>query len=174
MCSSWHVPSSSGGTHAQHTRAAIHATEHAQDETQGVAQDVAQDVTQDVAQGVAEDVLGAAENVSAKVLIVPVVIFQRRKPRPTHAHRPRRCPLVTREGHAREGRGAGRGGGHTTENVTQDSAFEARAARAILATPSPPPPRLAKMEAQLGSSVAFGSGCGQALPGMPRKAPLCL
>jgi len=27
--------------------------------------------------------------------------------------------------------------------------------------------------ALLGSSVAFGSGCGQALPGMPRKAPLC-
>ena len=30
------------------------------------------------------------------------------------------------------------------------------------------------MEAQLGSSVAFGSGCGQALPGVPRKALLCL
>ena len=27
--------------------------------------------------------------------------------------------------------------------------------------------------ALLGSSVAFGSGCGQALPGVPRKAPLC-
>ena len=27
--------------------------------------------------------------------------------------------------------------------------------------------------ALLGSSVAFGSGCGKALPGMPRKAPLC-
>jgi len=26
--------------------------------------------------------------------------------------------------------------------------------------------------ALLGSSVAFGSGCGQALPGVPRKAPL--
>jgi len=24
------------------------------------------------------------------------------------------------------------------------------------------------------SSVAFGSGCGQTLPGVPRKAPLCL
>ena len=24
-----------------------------------------------------------------------------------------------------------------------------------------------------GSSVVFGSGCGQALPGVPRKAPLC-
>jgi len=32
----------------------------------------------------------------------------------------------------------------------------------------------AEMGAQLGSSVAFGSGCGQALPGVPRKAPLCL
>jgi len=28
----------------------------------------------------------------------------------------------------------------------------------------------AEMGAQLGSSVAFGSGCGQALPGVPRKA----
>ena len=27
--------------------------------------------------------------------------------------------------------------------------------------------------ALLGSSVAFGSGCWQALPGVPRKAPLC-
>jgi len=33
---------------------------------------------------------------------------------------------------------------------------------------------LAEMGAQLGSSVAFGSGCGQqALPGVPSKAPLC-
>ena len=31
----------------------------------------------------------------------------------------------------------------------------------------------AEMRAQLGSSVAFGSGCGQTLPGVPRKAPLC-
>ena len=30
----------------------------------------------------------------------------------------------------------------------------------------------AEMGAQLGSSVAFDSGCGQALPGVPRKAPL--
>jgi len=29
------------------------------------------------------------------------------------------------------------------------------------------------MGAQLGSSVTFGSGCGQAFPGVPRKAPLC-
>jgi len=27
--------------------------------------------------------------------------------------------------------------------------------------------------ALLGSSVAFDSGCGEALPGVPRKAPLC-
>ena len=46
--------------------------------------------------------------------------------------------------------------------------------------PSPPRPRRrrlcaarAEMGAQLGSSVAFGSGCGQALPWVPRKAPLC-
>jgi len=58
------------------------------------------------------------------------------------------------------------------QDVTQDLAFNfgARAARALLATP-PPPPTLrsaqlalsAEMGAQLGSSVAFGSGCGQAL-----------
>jgi len=29
------------------------------------------------------------------------------------------------------------------------------------------------LRAQLGSSVVFGSGCGKALPGVPRKAPLC-
>jgi len=32
----------------------------------------------------------------------------------------------------------------------------------------------AEIGAQLGSSVAFGSGCGGELPGVPRKAPLCL
>jgi len=31
-----------------------------------------------------------------------------------------------------------------------------------------------QLRAQLGSSVAFGSGCGQALPGVPRKAPLLM
>ena len=61
--------------------------------------------------------------------------------------------------------------------VAQDLAFEARAARAIPATPPPPPPPClcavrAEMGAQLVSSVAFGSGCGQALPGVPRKAPI--
>ena len=64
------------------------------------------------------------------------------------------------------------------QDVAQDLAFRARAARALLATPPPPPPCLcavrAEMGAQLGSSVAFDSGCGQALPGVPRKAPLCL
>jgi len=60
----------------------------------------------------------------------------------------------------------------------QDLGFRARAARALLATPPPSPPCLcavrAEMGEQLGSSVAFGSGCGQTLPGVPRKAPLCL
>ena len=60
------------------------------------------------------------------------------------------------------------------QDVAQDLAFGARAARTLLATPPPPPRRLcaarAEMGAQLGSSVAFGSGCGQALPGVPRKA----
>ena len=64
------------------------------------------------------------------------------------------------------------------QDVAQDLAFWARAARAL----PPPPPlpslrslRLAEMGAQLqlGSSVAFGSGCGLALTGGPRKAPLC-
>jgi len=53
------------------------------------------------------------------------------------------------------------------QDVVQNLAFGARAARALLTT-SPPPPslrssRLAEMGAKLGSSVAFDSGCGQAL-----------
>ena len=69
--------------------------------------------------------------------------------------------------------------GDVPPDVAQDLAFGARAARALLATPPPPPPplrssRLAEVGAQLGSSVAFGSGCGQALPGVPHQAPLCL
>ena len=36
-------------------------------------------MAQDVAQDVAEDVLGAAEEGSVKVLILPIAIFQRRK-----------------------------------------------------------------------------------------------
>ena len=68
--------------------------------------------------------------------------------------------------------------GDVPQDVAQDLGFRARAARALLATPPPPPPCLcavrAEMGAQLGSSVAFGSGCGQTLPGVPRKAPLCL
>jgi len=31
----------------------------------------------------------------------------------------------------------------------------------------------AEMGEQLGSSVAFGSNFGQALPGVPHKAPMC-
>ena len=60
--------------------------------------DAAQDVTQDVTQNMAEDVSGAAEDGSVKVLIVARVIF----------HRPQRFPWATREGRARQGRGAGR------------------------------------------------------------------
>ena len=63
------------------------------------------------------------------------------------------------------------------QDVAQDWASGARAARALLATPPPPPPLCAAragIGTQLGSSVAFGSGCGQALPGVPRKALLCL
>ena len=64
------------------------------------------------------------------------------------------------------------------QDVAQDLGFGARAARALPATP-PPPPSLcssrfgAEMRAQLGSSVVFGSACGKALPGVPRKAPVC-
>ena len=47
----------------------------------------------DVAQDVAEDVSGAEDDGSVKVLISPIVIFQRRNPRPTHACRPPRLPL---------------------------------------------------------------------------------
>ena len=47
----------------------------------------------DLAQDVAEDVLGAAEDGSVKVLILLIVIFKRRNPRPTHACRPQRLPL---------------------------------------------------------------------------------
>ena len=106
----------------------------------------AKDVAQDVAQNVSEDVLGAAKNGGVKVFIVTCVV---------HRHR-----------------GAGRGAGL--------SLLGARAARALIATPPPPPPlslrswRYAEMGAQLGSSVAFGSCSGKALPEVPRKAPLCL
>jgi len=55
------------------------------------------------------------------------------------------------------------------QGVVQDVfAFGARGARILIATPSPPPPpslrnsRLAEMGAQLGSPVAFNSGCGHA------------
>ena len=64
------------------------------------------------------------------------------------------------------------------QDMARDLGFRARAARALLTTPPPPPPCLcavhAGMGAQLGSSVAFGSGCRRTLPGVPRKAPLCL
>ena len=58
------------------------------------------------------------------------------------------------------------------QDAAQDPALGARAASALL--PSLRSSRLAEMGVQLGSSVAFGSGCGQALPGVPRKAPLYL
>ena len=43
--------------------------EHVNDAAQGVAEDVPQDVAQDLAQDVAENVLGAAGDGSAKMLI---------------------------------------------------------------------------------------------------------
>ena len=48
------------------------------------------------------------------------------------------------------------------QDVAQDLAFGARAARALFATPPPPPSlcssRLTEMGAQLGRSVALGAG----------------
>jgi len=62
----------------------------------------------DLAQDVAEDVLGAAEDGSVKVFIVARTI----------SHRPPSCPWATREGRAREGRGAGRFGGRCGGRAT--------------------------------------------------------
>jgi len=50
-------------------------------------------VARDVEKNVAEDVRGAAEDGGMKVFILPVVIFQRRNSRPTHACRNQRLPL---------------------------------------------------------------------------------
>jgi len=60
------------------------------------------DLAQAVVQDVAEDVTGAAENGSAKVLVVARAIFQRRDLRVAYARRHPCCPWVTREGRARE------------------------------------------------------------------------
>ena len=96
--------------------------EHVKD----AAQDVAEDVTQDLAEGV----LGAAEDGSVKAFIVACAIF----------HRPPRFPWATRERRTRQGRGAGRCGGRCgAQDVARESAFGARAARALLASPPPPP-----------------------------------
>ena len=164
-CSSFIASSSSGRTHAQQT---LHSA-LGRHEKDGHVKDAAQAVAQDVA----EDVFGAVENGSLEVLIVAsIVIFQRRNPCPAHACRPPRCSWA-----ALEGRDAGRGRGRTT----------GRGAGLGLRVPgrrAPSSPRhhrrcrrlceaRAEIGAQLGSSVAFGSGCGQALPGAPRKAPLC-
>jgi len=128
--------------------------------------DAAQDAAEDVTQDVAEDVLGAAEDESAKMFIVARVTF----------HRSPRFPWATREGRARQGRGAGRCGGCCGGRAT------GRGAGPGLRWRAPSSPRHhrrrlcaahAEIGAQLGSSVAFGSGCGEALPGVPRKVPLC-
>jgi len=59
----------------------------------GHVKDAAQDAAQDVAQAVAGGNFGAAEDGSVKVLVLCIVIFQRRNPRPTHALRPKRLLL---------------------------------------------------------------------------------
>ena len=133
--------------------------------------DAAQGVAEDVTQDVAEDVLGAAEDGSVEVLIAARAIFQRRNPRPTHARRPPRCLWAAREGEACEERGAGhgeRGGGRATgrgaglglrgpggARPPRHATTHHRRRRRLCAA-------RAEMGAQLGSSVAFGSGCGKA------------
>ena len=132
--------------------------------------DAAQDVAEDVAQGVVEDVLDAAKDGSLKVLVFARVTFQRRNPHPTHAFRPPRLPLGdTREGRAREERGRAwrRTWPSGPERRAPSSPRHHRRRRRLCAAG-------AEMGAQMGCSVAFGSGCGQALPGVPRKAPLSL
>ena len=129
--------------------------------------DAPQDVAQDVTQGAAEDVLGAAEDGSAKVFVVARVAF----------HRPPRFPWATREGRARQGRGAERCGGRCGGRATGRGAglvFGAQAVRALLASPPPPPPPFcaahAEIGAQLDSSVAFGSGCAGTSGGAVQSA----
>ena len=50
--------------------------------------DAVKNVAQDVARNVAEGESGAAEDGSLKVLILSIVLFQRRNPCPTHASTP--------------------------------------------------------------------------------------
>ena len=161
----------SGGTHPTLALRWHVKDGHARDEP---VKDAVQDATQDATQGVAGGVLGAAEEGSAKALIVARAIF----------HRSPRFPWATREGRARQGRGAGRCGGRCggralgrgagiglwgpgTARLTRLATRHHRCRRRLCAAH-------AEMGAQLGSSAAFVSGCGQALPGVPRKAPLCL
>ena len=131
-----------------------------------------------MAQDVAQDVLGAAEDGGTKVLISPIVIFQLNNPRPAHA-----CPHATLGRHVKDEhvKDAAQGVAEDVEedvppDVAQDLVYGARAARALLTTPPPPPSTSSctrdSPRAQMGSSVAFGLGCGQALPGVPRKSPL--
>ena len=137
-----------------------------------------------------------------KVFILSIVIFQRRRagsrgpssstpgcvhvrppvrvddgtmdPLP-HNHRHRRRRRRRRRQHVKDAaQGVAEG---VAEDVAQDLAFGARAARASSPRHHSRRRRLctarAEMGAQLGSTVAFGSGYGQALPGVPHKAPLC-
>ena len=94
--------------------------------------DAVQDLTQDVSQDVAEDVSGAAEDGSAKVFIVVRAIFHRphaflgRHVKDEHV---KDAAQDVTEGVAKD----------VPQDVAHDLAFGARAARALLATPSPPP-----------------------------------
>ena len=162
-CLSCPSSSASGGTHATLTLRWHVKDEHVKD---GHMKDAAQDVA--VAQDVAEDVLGAAEDGSEKVFIVARITF----------HRPQLFTWATREGRCggRCGRrcggraaefGAGSGlrgpGGARPPRLATTAAAAAVFVQLTLSS------RLAEMRAQLGSSVAFGSGCEQALLGVPRR-----
>ena len=75
-------------------------------------------MAQDVAQKVAEDVFSATEDGSVKVLILLIVIFQRRNPRLSHACRPPTLALGlhVKDKHVKDAAQGAAG------NVTQDLA----------------------------------------------------
>jgi len=136
-------------------------------------------VEEGAAQDVAGGMLGTAEDASVKVFVVARVSFQRRNQRPTHTCHPHAA--FRRHVKDEHLKGVTQDMANVVaedipQGISQDLAFGARATCTLLATPPPPPPlsllrssRLAEMGAQLGSSVAFGSRCGQALPGVSRK-----
>ena len=132
------------------------------------AQDVAKDVTQDVAED--RSVREGAHCGTCRLLAVEPTP-NTRMPTPTPA-----LGRHVKDEHVKDA--PQNAAEDMPQGVAKDLAFGAfgtRAARALLATPPPPPPpplrslRIAEMGAQPGSSVVFGSVCGQALPGCCAK-----